>query len=353
MGQLDLVADSILVSNQFFDQPTFHVDLDNSSVRIALDIEKNRRAGRQEFLATLDLLEQKNQLSIDHLLLSIGNSQWKLDKSGPIDLYNNAIVFPDMELASSDTLRDNSQRIRVSGTLSETPTDTAFVEIKSIALRPVSDFLEINPLLGGLLEGRLVYTREDNQPRITGRVSVQDFSLDNRLLGDLAIDSRYIPGMPNVGLEINLSPPAEPAFTLVDAPIEAIYEENSLSLNGTFRLPRLDESQNQTSEEQLDLTLDIKRADVFFFEYIFPNLLENTQGYLEGTGTVTGNLSRPVFNVAMQLVDARVDIPKFGLTYSDFSGPLFVDREGIHVENLQLKDNRSGSANTEWEFPFQ
>ena len=354
-GQFDLVADSIVIRNQLFEQPTLHLDLTNSVLGLQLDVEKSRRAGKQELVATLNLLEDKNQLLIDHLLLSLGNSQWSLERSGPIDLYENALVLPEITLATSDSSAQDKQRILISGALSDTPTDTAFVDIKSISLRPVSDFLEINPLLGGLMEGRLAYTREESQPRVTGRVSVSDFSMDNRLLGNLAIDSRFIPGKPDVGLEINLIPDEPPTgpFTLVDAPINGIYEENQLALFGTFRLPRLDAA--LTAEEaasQLDLKLDIARADVFFFEYIFPNLLENTEGYLEGNGSVTGSLSRPVFDVAMQLVKGRVDIPRFGLSFSDFEGPLRVDREGIHVSNLTLNDTKSGSASLDGSFLF-
>ena len=354
-GQLDLIADSIIANNQFFEQPKLYLDLSDTFLGVEIDVENSRRAGKQELLATLHLFEEKNQLVIDHLLLSLGNSQWSIEQSGPVDLFENAVVFPEIILATADTLADDAQRILISGAFSDTPTDTAFVDIKSIALSPVSDFLEINPLLGGLMEGRLAYTREESQPRVTGRVSVNEFSMDNRLLGNLAIDSRFIPGKPDVGLEINLSPGEIPSgpLSLVDAPEDTIYEENRLALFGTFRLPRLDSVLPEEEEaSQLDLKLDIARADVFFFEYIFPGLLENTQGFLEGSGSVTGSLSRPVFDVGMQLVDGSVDIPRFGLSFSDFEGPLLVDREGIHVTDLSLNDANGGTANLNGSFLF-
>ncbi|MDX1440221.1 MAG: translocation/assembly module TamB domain-containing protein, partial [Rubricoccaceae bacterium] len=94
---------------------------------------------------------------------------------------------------------------------------------------------------------------------------------------------------------------------------------------------------------ELDLAFDVERADLFFFDFLFSHLVRDTGGYATGLGTVTGDFSYPIFNANLRAHDAVTQIPRFGLTIQA-DGPIRVNREGIHLSQIGLRDKAAGSG---------
>ena len=206
-----------------------------------------------------------------------------------------------------------------------------------------------------MLSGELALTQALNQPELTGAIHIDRFTLDDRVLGHVELASRYLPGEPDVGLRVEISP--VPEFErdalLPDEAMPARYVENALLLDGTFRLPRINRQTSGIIDAgSLDLALEMVRADVFFFELIFPNFLERASGFLSGEGRLTGDFTFPIFNADLALKEGSVAIPKFNLVYSNFEGPVRIDRRGIDVTGASFTDPTGGSATITGGFLF-
>ncbi|MEZ4701946.1 MAG: translocation/assembly module TamB domain-containing protein [Rhodothermales bacterium] len=353
--QASLAADSLLFAGHYFRHPSMAFTLGRRNGRFTFLTQSGPRSGSQRLSARLDLLPDRNRLILQDLALSIGSSAWKTIASGPIDFYSDAIVLPDFVLESPGADDAETQRIRIDGVFSDRSVDTTFIHIEEIGIRPFSEFANMNLPMGGLVSGRLAFTSHDRQPELTGSVDIDHFSLDNRVLGNLNVASRYLPGLPDVGLTVDLAPvpDADQSALLPDAAVRSIYEENALQIAGTFRLPVYNRQRTGFLDPgALNLDVNLERADVFFFEFIFPELLRNVNGFVAGSGKISGDFSYPLFDADLQLADGALDMPRFDLSLRDVKSPVRVDRRGIHLANATLRDQMGGTAQIEGSFLF-
>lgn len=348
-------ADSLHFIGQVFPQTTLYATLKDHNGTLDLFTKSTQKVGPQRLVSTIELLPDRNIFEINDLLLSVGNSFWTIGSPTSIDAYGKKLVIPDLTLESKSPEANILQRVSLSGVLSPSPLDTASIRIDDIAIRPISQFLNMEVPLGGLLNGELDFTTTNSQPELTGLIQVDRFSFDTRVLGDVSLASRYIPGAPDVGLQIQISPvaPNNQEEFLPDAALPATYEENELIIDGTFRLPRFNQTATRFIDAgEIDLNVDMRRVDVFFFEYIFSNLLERTDGYLTGSGAIRGDFSYPIFDLGLRIEDGELYIPKFNLRYTQFEGPLLIDEEGIKLQDATFKDLTGGTASITGGFLF-
>ena len=348
-------TDSLHFIGQVFPQATLYASLEDHLGKLEVFTKSTNKVGPQRLISTFELQPDKNIFHIDDLFLSVGNSFWTIASPTSLDVYGQTLVIPDLTLESKSSEANILQRVNLSGVLSPSPSDTASIRIDDIAIRPISQFLNMKVPLGGLLNGQLAFTTTNSQPELTGLIQVDRFSFDTRVIGDVSLASRYIPGAPDVGLSVEVSPVAaynQEEF-LPDAALPAIYEDNGLVLDGTFRLPRFNQSATRFIDAgEINLNVDMDRVDVFFFEYLFSNLLERTDGYLTGSGKIKGDFSYPIFDLDLRIEEGELYIPKFNLRYTEFEGPLRIDDEGIKLQNATFKDLTGGQATISGGFLF-
>ncbi len=283
------------------------------------------------FTATLDLLERFNRLTVQEVFWQVRDYQWQLEQPAQIDLYADAVLLHRLNLIGRSDAQGG--RISLQGLLSALPSDTAYVVLQGISLDGLLEATYEVPWLGGQLNGALSFTGVLGAPQLAGYLRVDQLRLKEHLLGTLSLVSYYMPGSPLVALDAQLMPNT----TLPAA--------NQLRLRGTLQLP------SATSAGALNLRLETAHAEAFFFEYIFPDLIANVQGYFSGSGRITGTFRRPIFEAAMQLHAGAFDIPQFNLHYT-VEGPVRVDREGIILENVQLRDPTGGRAQVQGRINF-
>ena len=286
---------------------------------------------------------------ITDLYAGAGQHAWINQSPSTIATYTDAIVVDSLNLESARPLAETTQKIRLDGTISSTSSDTLQAEFTDVLLYPVGQLANLSRPLGGRLTGRIAVTGGWQQPQVRSGFQVHRLTFDRRVLGDLRVRSRLMPNTPDLLLDAALTPGPSSLDSLSgpnlvpDGP--RVIEENRLQLKGTIRLPGWAEATapaSDTSPDQLDLTATVDRADLFFFKYIFDENLAKAQGYTAGTIHVNGRFRRPIFNAEMQIHNGQFALPQFGLSYTA-SGPINVDRRGIHIQGLNVDDGR-GSA---------
>jgi hypothetical protein len=292
----------------------------------------------------VDVRPTRNELTLRTLRVETKRSTWQNPTPGTVALYQDAAVIDRLVFESPRAFSDAAQRLRVQGVLSAAPTDTLLVDADGVSLYAVTQLAGIDRALGGLINGRVALLGGLTAPRIRSDLAVRRLSLDRRLLGRLRVTSRYVPQ--NADVEISARLDAEPLS--LDS-LRAAYdpltprnvrrvEPNVLTLSGRLRLPR----NGRPPRDLLDLQLDVERADLFFFEYIFQQEIEQVAGYTTGTATITGALTDPTFNADMQVREGLFTLPRFGLTYG-IQGDVDVDRQGIHMQDV-IVSNEDGRA---------
>ena len=316
--------------------PKFTLSQKGRTGTVQATVGHHENTGPGSLTAEFQILDDRDRLMVAESWIVLGGFPWHTSGSTAIDLFTDAVVFLPIVLESPAPTVGNVQRLGISGALSKAPTDTLHVRLDDLALGRLSDILQLRRTLQGDLNAELSWTGL-TQTEITGSLHVDTLALDNRVIGRLNADSRLLPNATNLQVTAAIEP-------LVKAPHGMDYTENALSLNGIVQLP------TAVNPGVLDLGLDITRADASFLEELLLEL-DQTTGGLSGQGRIGGTLSDPVVNASLVVEGASFSIPKYNATYRA-SASLRVDREGIHVNELQLSDASGGRAQFSGRLPF-
>ena len=290
-------------------------------------------------------------VTLQDVYVGAGAHAWTATTASTVSVFSDAVVFDSLNVASERPHREGTQQLQIHGTLSSAASDTLYAEMSDVLLYPIAQLTPMSRPLGGRLNGQIALAGGLSQPQLRGAFQVQRLSFDRRVLGTLQVQSRLTPDSPDLLVDASLTPEASALDSLSGPALipggSRTLEENRLRLRGRVRLPGWSEpnASMASSDDQLDLSATVDRADLFFFKYIFDENLAKVRGYTAGTIHVGGHFRNPIFDADLAIRDGRFTLPQFGLTYSA-SGPVDVDREGIHLRGLQVTDE-SGAATVE------
>ncbi len=317
-------------------QASLKSDFENRTFGITAEASMPGATEPLRLRARMDMLPNRNRLLIEHLRIAAKNQVWTATGNRVIDFYKEAIHIPDIRIAREDDLLSDAEGLHITGTLSAAPQDTLFIHAEAIRMQHVSELTGLRNTVDGQLGGRIAFTGWGRKPELTGQVFVDALTFRGRPLGYLTLDSRYIPGSPNIALQARLAPSASSDGDLLP-------DQNDLAVNGFFRLPGPRNASQTRDPGALELNVRIRQANAFFFERLFSEAISNVTGYVNGSGYIGGDFSRPIFNADLALHAVRFRVPEFQLAF-EATGPLVVDRRGVHLANLHLSDTRRGTA---------
>ena len=345
-GELSVEADSLRLGNRVLTAPSASLALDGSSGTLQGEAKGFGQTGPFTLRSDVLLQPGRVELTIQDLYAGVGQHAWLSTTPSVVALHADAIVFDSLTLESQRPLTDGTQQIRLRGTLSATASDTLHAEMSDVLLYPIVQLADLNRPLGGRLNGEIALASGLGQPQVRGAFEVHRLSFDRRVLGTLQVQSRLVPNSADLLLDAALVPVA-PSLDSLGGPAlvpngPRTLEENRLQLSGRVRLPGLDVSPAAEQRDQLDLNVNVDRADLFFFKYIFEETLAKVRGYTAGSIHIGGRFRNPIFDAQLQIQDGRFTLPRFGLAYTA-SGPVEVDREGIHLRELTVTDD-AGTA---------
>ena len=296
----------------------------------------------------LRITPRTNELQVREVAVDVNGSTWTNPSPASILAYSNTLIVTPFVLQDPHPQAPSLQQVRVSGILSPRTTDTLTVKAQNVYLPPLSEVSGLPHVLGGNLTAQVDLRSGLGRPQLVGDVSVRRLSYDRRLLGDAYFHTEYSAESPDLLVNGSLGTEVTKADRLVGPELvpEGIrtVDPNSLSLSGRIRLPpwARSDAPTRTSEispgETLDLSVQIERADLFFFRYIFEERVSRIQGYLTGPLHIGGQFRDPLFNADFSVREAAVTLPLFGLQY-EAEGTVTVDRKGIHPRNIKVQDD--------------
>lgn len=300
----------------------------------------------------INVTPTQNEFRVRTASIGLRGDAWEIESPSSLMVSSEALVVTPLTLNRPHPQTNETQRIRIGGTLSGAPADTLSLETENVAIASFARALDSPKLLGGDLGGQVHVTTTESGTALDGSLSVRRLSFDRRVLGNATLGLEYSTESPDlrVGGSLRSTATAVDSLStpeLVPSGVRSV-EPNDLSLSGRIRLPPWVYSDGPVRTSQIpagdtfDLNVDVSRADLFFFRYIFEERVAGVQGYTAGTIHVGGRYAHPVFDADLTVEEGRVRLPRFGLEY-EFRGPVDVDRRGIHLRDLSVQDD-DGSA---------
>jgi translocation and assembly module TamB len=340
-------ARNVSTSAEQFRDPRLSLALDDGSGAIVASTSGSDADERLRLAARLRLGTAYNSVLVDTLSIEARDARWSLASTQTLLQYSDAVVVPRLELSSRAAHTSALQRVRLQGVFSALPGDTLYAHLQGVSLRELSDMAGLQDPLEGVIDGQVAFTGLWVQPEITGDIDVGRLVFDGHPLGRLAVTSRYVPGEPDIALDLRLTPLAEHEEAGPGTGLPSDATPTDLRLNGSFRLPVRSLDRETSEPGMLDLALVARSADAFFFENIFRNKISDVTGHLDGRGRITGDFRRPVFDAQFTLRDGSVRVPAFNLAYQ-VVGNATVDRDGIRLHGVEVRDATGGVGRDRW-----
>ncbi len=338
---IDVFAESVAAGSLSVAQPAATVTYDQAQGALRLRSQREGRVGPFAFDATLDVRPNRNTLTIETIYASVGDIVWSNSTSSVVDLYRDAVVVEPLTLESPRPETDGFQRVEVVGRLSPAPDDRLIARAENVLLYPVSDLLRLTRPIAGRLDGTVEMSGRWREPLVRASFDVGRFSFDRRQLGRVGLSFTYDTSTPDIVLEADLQPDTTSAGpSLLPDGIRRV-ENNRLRIDGRFRLPTAEA--DTMAGDPLDLNLNVSRADLFFFEYIFEDTVTKVEGFTTGTAHIGGSFTSPLFDADMRVENGAFSLPDFNLRYS-IDGDVRVDRSGIHLAGVRVGDGDDGVA---------
>lgn len=217
-------------------------------------------------------------------------------------------------------LRNGRQSLVVDGGLSPDKTDTLFVRM---------DQFDISLLNSLLMEGKM-----DVKGQATGRASLVSPSKPSlALLASIDCDSTYLAGRPVGSLQVS-----------------SVWNEPEKRFD--FRLRNLlDEVQNfdvdgyvRPKDKAIRADAVLNRLDMGYASPLLAGIFDRFEGALDGTVKVDGTLDKlQIGSEGMQIVDGILGVEFTQVPYH-ISGPVSVDTEGLHFQNVGIADESDGKG---------
>ncbi|TDI74317.1 MAG: hypothetical protein E2O84_06050, partial [Bacteroidetes bacterium] len=203
---IDLQADSVRVGGQKILSP--QINLAYASRTGTLNIFSPKVGPLDSLVvdAGITLLPDRARLQFERIEARSENTFWSSSGESAVEWYSDALLVRDIQLNQQDGDGLTGQSFNIYGRLSNLPVDTLHVNADNVILTELSDFADLNPHFGGLLNAQLAFTRTNDQPVIAGSVDVERMSVDSWIIGDLAIRSSLVPGSPDITVNLSLQP---------------------------------------------------------------------------------------------------------------------------------------------------
>ena len=281
--------------------------------------------------------ESQHSLVFDALELGSGSYIWS--NLGDIAINVNrelSVVFDQV------SMRNNDERIDIRGVYSDSPEDSIQFKVDQIQLNRLAELLNVKQDIDGVMDGEFSTRTLEKSPSVQGYLTINSFSLNNQVVGDLSLSSSFN-SLKN-RFDTNIS-----VFT--DSTLYPDYFNSSgragqnVVFNGYINTPGINQSQNTDTLYYFDLNFE--NIDLWILPFLSPNVFSEMSGTASGVGNVWGSNSGYDFSIDYTIgeVDPVFIRPKFLDTYYFATGPLeFSSENGLVFQDFFIMDPSGGTA---------
>lgn len=327
--------DQFRSSNVDLDSLVIGITAKQDSLFMQQQIESITGDSRLSFAGSASYQDSMLTMSVNDFFLGNEEYSWR-GKESPTFTYNRngKLTFHDFRF------ENQNEFIELQGVMSADNEDSVQYTLSEVNLKRISDLIKGKISFDGILNGRVVTQSLTDRPTIEGKLAINQFKLDDRLIGDASFTSEYNRVKDRFDTQINV---------ITDSTKYNRYlEENdgigqNIKLDGYFVAPDLKAEQDTVYY----FDANFEQVDLWFLALIVDNIFNEVEGQASGDGYITGNLDDYDFHADFltQNVFAR---PRFVETNYFINGRVEFDRhDGVVLDSLHLLDTKGGTG-TVW-----
>jgi len=313
----------------------FNINQNNDSLSFSQNIRSISDEAAFSMQARGALREKFMAVTLDDF--SLGNEEYVWNNEG----MNSFIYTADKKLFLNDLkLVNEEQLLRLDGIFSQNPQDSVDYRIQNLDLRKISDLINGRVDMSGIVNGTFSTRTLSRNPGIQGDLIINKLAVNDRIVGDINMKSRFEPELNRFDTSINI---------LTDSLKYPEYfsrtgrEGQKILIDGYINAPQ------RNNEARLDtlfyFDVDFQNIDMWVIPFIAPKAFDEMEGQTSGDGYIVGNMQNFNFNVDYQTVDAVYTKPRFLETFYYISGDITASSEkGLSFKSLFIVDPTGGTG---------
>lgn len=326
---------SMQIETMNLDSVDINFSLKDDSVHYAQQISSISENAHFNMELNSALSDSSIAVSVQDFFL--GNSQYSwMNRQTPSFVYkrDGSVVFKDFRFRNQD------EYFQLNGTLSADRDDSLRYVIRDVHLERISELINGRISFAGILNGTFITRSLTHRPSIQGRLSVNRFALDNRLVGDVSFNSRYNAQKDRFDTKIGIVTDSTKYQDYL-----AVNDNigQNIVLDGYFITPNPKIKQDSL----FYFDADFKQIDMWVIPLLLENIFAGMEGQASGEGYITGNFKKIDFHADFNTRNVFAK-PRFVNTNLFVNGHVMVDRQrGVFLDSLDVIDTKGGSG-TVW-----
>lgn len=287
------------------------IDWNGNAIDFLLNVEQANSTSYANTSGKVEFLPDVTKVSLNPSELKLIDKIWRFSEKNQLIFRKDNYDIKNLSIYNGD------QKLTLNGKLSENPDDILYVSIIDF------DMKNLNPLMtkriDGVFNGFIDVKNFFNQKEINSRIKIQDFSINEFLVGDVIAYSEFDDAKKH--FDVNLSVNRN--------------DEQTMLVNGFV---------NPSSElEQLNLNATLTNTNLNLIEPFFENYISDVSGKLNGNVSITGTLNKPVINGIGNTSNGEFTLDYLN-THYHLDGDVIFDNNYIDFNDFILTDNYDNSG---------
>lgn len=275
------------------------------------NIDQNELDNHASIYGEVSFLKDTTTITLKPSEMQAFENQWRFSDANSISFYDRRVDFDSLILYSDE------EKLFANGILSDSTDQQLELNLRKFDLRNIQSLLPVN--ISGIVNGSVYLSDVFNTPAIESNVGISDFYLEEFLVGDIQSLSKW----EDEDQRFNLG-----FFVTRDG-------QNVIQIDGYFN--------PSEAEDQLELSADIRDANLNIMQPFIATRFTNFSGLVEGRFAISGSIDYPILEGAGAITDGTAKINYLNTDYS-FEGGVIFDANEIGVRSLQLTDQDGNKA---------
>lgn len=257
------------------------------------------------------LLGTAIELALSPTSIKLSDHEWHIHPENRITVGKSWVAFKNFEWVSA------MQQITLEGVWTADPSQVLHLKAKNFSLDNLTPL--VNKPLSGELNATAVLRGTLDQPRIDSDIMVEQFTVDNSLVGDLHVKTSWENALNRLGIEGNLD----------------YLDKETVAIQGFYEPLK--------KEDGLSLLAHFSQAQLAVLEPLVGEEVSQLTGELTGTLSINGSPASPRITGTASIENATVRINYLQALYQ-VHGELTFLNQLIHIDKLNLTDDQQGQA---------
>jgi len=285
---------------------------DGNEIDFLVAADQTNSSNYAKISGQLEFLPDITNISLHNSEINIIDKIWRINEKNLISIHQKQYDIQHF------SIYHENQKITFSGKLSENPADPLYISIINFHVENLNPL--ISKRLDGVFNGMIDIKDFFNQREINSRLKIEEFSINEFLVGDVIAYSEYDNSANQFDVNLNIHRNGLQTV-LVDGFIRPYAQQEQLNLNAT-----------------------LTNANLYLIEPFFEKYISDVSGYLDGNIMISGEFTNPILRGEGKAKSGEFTLDYLN-THYNLDGSIVFDNNFMDFKDFMLTDPFGNKGN--------